>query len=475
MQMRPNKNEGVTGVAEQQRADYGREDIPELGARVAQVEKGSPAWEAGLEPGMIVRTVNGTLLDDIITWRWETADDEVQLEVEVPGEEGVFSATLERQLGEPWGLNFTDVLFDGVRTCKNACVFCFMAMLPKGLRDSLYLRDDDYRLSFLQGNFVTLTNVDDKDLQRILDLRLEPMNVSLHAVSPEARTKMMGKNQARGLEVLEALCEAGIEVHAQIVLCPGLNDGDELIRTLDFVEAHPTITSLAIVPMGYTKHSPFTKSYSDDPASARAVIAQVEPYQARSRETTGATRFQLSDEFYVAANVAVPPAQDYDGYPQYYDGIGMLRSFIDDTGAVMETMADQLVAVGHALEERDEELLVVCGKAAEKVYQEYLAQTPWAQRSAAFAIPNDYFGGDVNVTGLIVAQDLLKYLPQDLHHKVVVLPQLMLNFNDNTLDGMGAQEVLDELSCRGADVLFLTTLPQELLEGLFNHLVRDRS
>ena len=160
----------------------------------------------------------------------------LQLEVEVPGEEGVFSATLERQLGEPWGLSFTDVLFDGVRTCKNACVFCFMAMLPKGLRDSLYLRDDDYRLSFLQGNFVTLTNVDDKDLQRILDLRLEPMNVSLHAVSPEARTKMMGKNQARGLEVLEALCEAGIEVHAQIVLCPGLNDGDELIRTLDFVE-----------------------------------------------------------------------------------------------------------------------------------------------------------------------------------------------------------------------------------------------
>ena len=140
-------------MAEQQRADYGREDIPELGARVAQVEKGSPAWEAGLEPGMIVRTVNGTLLDDIITWRWETADDEVQLEVEVPGEEGVFSATLERQLGEPWGLSFTDVLFDGVRTCKNACVFCFMAMLPKGLRDSLYLRDDDYRLSFLQGNF----------------------------------------------------------------------------------------------------------------------------------------------------------------------------------------------------------------------------------------------------------------------------------------------------------------------------------
>lgn len=452
------------------RADYAPSHAPRLGAWVADVVEGGPAWCAGIEPGMRVATVAGKPLDDIITWRWEADGDTVALEVEVSGEEGLFECVLEREPGQDWGLTFTDVLFDGIRTCRNACVFCFMAMLPEGMRDSLYLRDDDYRLSFLQGNFVTLTNVGDDDLARILDLRLEPMNVSIHAVGHEARTKMMGRNEARGLEVLERLCEAGIEVHGQVVLCPGLNDGEELEATLDFVEAHPAITSLAIVPMGYTRHSRFTKSYSDDPDSARKVIGQVAPYQRRARETLGITRFQLSDEFYVAAGTVVPDAAAYDGYPQFYDGIGMLRSFMDETDALVEVSGDAAAFVADALAGSGRRLLVVCGGAARDVYARFVDRAGWTGLAEALAVRNDYFGGDVNVTGLIVAQDLLAQLPQDLSGTVVVLPELMLNFDRMTLDGMAEDALLAELARRGADAFFCDTRAEGLLLGVFEHL-----
>lgn len=452
------------------RADYAPSEAPRLGAWVASVAEGGPAWCAGIEPGMRVATVAGRPFDDIITWRWEADGETVALEVEVPGEEGLFECVLEREPGQDWGLTFNDVLFDGIRTCRNACVFCFMAMLPEGMRDSLYLRDDDYRLSFLQGNFVTLTNVGDDDLERILDLRLEPMNVSIHAVGHDARVKMMGRNEARGLEVLERLCDAGIEVHGQVVLCPGLNDGDELEATLDFVEAHSAITSLAIVPMGYTRHSRFTESYSDDPASARKVIAQVAPYQHRARETLGITRFQLSDEFYVAAGVEVPDAAAYDGYPQFYDGIGMLRSFMDETDALMAVSGDAAAAVAGALAASGRRLLVVCGGAARDVYARFVERAGWAGIAEAFAVRNDYFGGDVNVTGLIVAADLLAQLPRDLTDTVVALPELMLNFDRMTLDGASEKEVLAELSARGADALFCDTRAEGLLLGVFERV-----
>ncbi|MEY8436422.1 DUF512 domain-containing protein [Atopobiaceae bacterium 24-176] len=459
---------------QRQRADYGRQELPELGAWVASVEEGSPAWEAGLEPGMRVDAVNGAALDDIITWRWEADGASVDLDVTVVGDDGSEEAcacTLVREPGQDWGLSFSDVLFDGIRTCRNACVFCFMSMLPEGMRDSLYLRDDDYRLSFLQGNFVTLTNVGDEDLERIVSHALSPMNVSIHAVSHEARRAMMGRNEARGLEVLERLCAEGIEVHAQVVLCPGLNDGEELVRTLDYVEKRPAITSLAIVPMGYTKNSPFSKSYSDDPEAAREVVGLVAPYQERARATLGITRFQLSDEFYVAARLDPPPAADYDGYPQYYDGIGMLRSFIDDTSRVVAELPAKVAAVARALEEGDLSLLLVCGEAAQEVYRDFLDRAGWAPRARVFAVRNDYFGGDVNVTGLIVAEDLLAQLPNALSGTVVVLPDLMLNFDSVTLDGMSADEVTDRLTARGADAFFIETLPESLVDGVFGHLL----
>lgn len=458
-------------MAEQKRADYASTKEQVIGAWVAKVEDQSPAWEAGIEPGMRIVSVNGKAPRDIIDWRWEADGGWCELEVFDPTDNTTASCELYREPGEDWGIEFTDVLFDGIQTCVNGCVFCFMAMLPKEARSSLTLRDDDYRLSFLQGNFVTLTNVGDADVERIISHGLSPMNVSIHAITPEVRRKMIGPHAARGVEVLERLCAAGIEVHAQIVLCPGLNDGQELHATLDWVENHTQVTSLAIVPMGYTKHSKrFDRSFSDDIEASRAVVRLIEPYQARARKTLGITRFQLSDEFYVDADLEVPPAETYDGYPQFYDGIGMLRSFLDETTLVVAARADECVLVEKALQERGLDVLLICGEAAEKTIRVFAASASPAGRIRVKAIRNDYFGGDVNVTGLIVSQDLLAQLEQDLSNTVVILPEVMFNFDKVTLDGDTQARIIEEISNRGARTLISEPSPGKLLDCLVDEL-----
>lgn len=458
-------------MAEQKRADYASTKEQVIGAWVAKVEDESPAWEAGIEPGMRIVSVNGKAPRDIIDWRWEADGGWCELEVFDPTDNTTASCELYREPGEDWGIEFTDVLFDGIQTCVNGCVFCFMAMLPKEARASLTLRDDDYRLSFLQGNFVTLTNVGDADVDRIISHGLSPMNVSIHAITPEVRRKMIGPHAARGVEVLERLCAAGIEVHAQIVLCPGLNDGQELHATLDWVENHPQVTSLAIVPMGYTKHSKrFDRSFSDDIEASRAVVRLIEPYQERARKTLGITRFQLSDEFYVDADLEVPPAETYDGYPQFYDGIGMLRSFLDESALVVTERADECVLVQKTLADRNLNVLLVCGEAAEKTICVFAVSASPAGRIRVQAIRNDYFGGDVNVTGLIVSQDLLAQLDQDLSNTVVILPEVMFNFDQLTLDGDSQARIIEEISNRGARTLISEPSPGKLLDCLVDEL-----
>lgn len=459
-------------MAEQKRADYASTRPQADGAWVARVEEGSPAWDAGIEPGMRIVTVNGVEPRDIIDWRWEADGGWCDLEVFDPTDGTTASCELEREPGEDWGIEFTDVLFDGIRTCLNACVFCFMAMLPKEARATLTLRDDDYRLSFLQGNFVTLTNVTDKDVERIITCGLEPMNVSIHAISADVRRKMIGAHAARGVEVLEALCEAGVEVHAQIVLCPGINDGEELHRTLDWVEERQNITSLAIVPMGYTKHSKrFDRSFSDDVEASRAVVRLIEPYQERARAALGNTRFQLSDEFYVDADLPVPPAETYDGYPQFYDGIGMLRSFLDESALVRSERAAECEAVDARLGEKGLAVTLVCGEAAEKTISVFARLLSPEDRVATQAIRNDYFGGDVNVTGLIVSCDLLAQLADNLTDTVVVLPEVMFNFDHVTLDGDTQAHILDEIRARGGTPVISEPSPGKLLDCLHGLLV----
>ncbi len=438
-----------------ERADYAPSSYETPGAVVSSVEEGSPADCAGLEAGMRIVSVNGIPLDDIITWRWEGSDEELELEVEGVDE----TVVLEREEGEDWGVEFSDVLFDGVRTCVNACPFCFMTMLPKGMRKSLYLRDDDYRLSFLQGNFVTLTNLSDDDLERIVALRLEPMNVSLHAVSPDARERLIGRHAERGMRALERLCDEGIEVHAQIVLCPGLNDGEELERTLSWVEERENISSLAIVPLGYTRYSPkFSSSFSDQPQLARDVVELVRPYQQRAREQLGITRFQLSDEFYLISGESVPEAPFYDGYPQYYDGIGMLRSFMDDVDAAAEGAGEAEGELRRAI--------IVCGYAAEGVMGYLVKRLGLTELVRVMPIENRFFGGNVDVTGLICGCDLLEQLPERFEGELLILPSSMFNADGLTLDDMAQTAIPAELRARGGDPIVTTITPATFLSLL---------
>lgn len=470
-----------TGPTERTRADYASTRERTEGAWVSSVEDGSPAWEAGIEPGMRIVSVNGKPLRDLIDWRWEADGEVAELEVAIPGDDEVYAATLERDPGQDWGIDFGDVIFDGMRLCVNACLFCFMAMLPEDARASLSLRDDDYRLSFLQGNFVTLTNVTDEDVERIIDCRLEPMNVSLHAISPDVRSSLIGARAGRGIEVLERLLEAGIEVHGQIVLCAGINDGDELRRTLDWVEKWPSFTSLALVPMGYTKYSKrFSSSFSEDREASRAVVRMLEPYQERARRERGITRFQLSDEFYLDAGLPVPPAETYDGYPQFYDGIGMLRSFLDETALVARERAADLARAARSLKEAGRETLLVCGEAAAGVMGELCAAWTRAALAAsaddgkmghgsparAFPIRNDYYGGDVNVTGLIVGCDLLAQLPDELSGYLVVLPEVMFNFDHLTLDGDTEAHIRAEVKRRGGIATVSVCAPGAILDAV---------
>ena len=454
------------------RANYAPTAHPDAqGALVTSVRPLSPADDEGIEPGMRVLTVNGQALTDMIVWLWETDDDTIDLTVLDPRDDTVCPCTLERLEGEDWGLEFDGAVFDGMRTCVNACVFCFMTMLPKDSRESLSIRDDDYRLSFLQGNFVTLTNMDDDDVQNVIDRCLSPMNVSLHAITPEVRRRIMGKNAARGIEVLERLMDAGIEIHAQIVLCPGINDGEELDRTLVYCEEHPLITSLGIVPLGFTKHqNRFTTSYSDDPAAARAVIEQVRPYQQRAFERFGRHTFQMSDEFYLDAGVEVPEAAWYDGYPQYYDGIGMIRSYLDDTAGLLKESA-RLRSVRDALKQTGRTLVVVSGTSAADTVRGFVESE--ALGGSVAAIQNRYFGGNVDVTGLICAEDLLDQLPHSLENVVLILPNVMFNAEDMTLDGYYLNDVVSELNSRGAETLSVSTMPFELTEALENALGRS--
>jgi NifB/MoaA-like Fe-S oxidoreductase len=298
------------------------------------------------------------------------------------------------------------------------------------------------------------------------------MNVSLHAISPDVRRSLIGRHAQRGIDVLERLLEAGIEVHGQIVLCAGINDGDELRRTLDWVEQWPTFTSLALVPMGYTKYSKrFSSSFSEDQEASRAVVRMLEPYQARARKERGITRFQLSDEFYLDADLPIPAAETYDGYPQFYDGIGMLRSFLDEADEVCAGRVAELFEITERLAANNREALLVCGEAAAGVVTSFCEE--WARscgladaRVRPWAIRNDYYGGDVNVTGLIVGCDLLAQLPEDLSRAVVILPEVMFNFDHVTLDGNTQARILEELHGRGGIVHVAMTTPHDLLDAL---------
>ncbi len=298
---------------------------------VEAVEPQSAADRMGLRVGDRVLTVGGAPLRDIVDWRFHTAGESVEVEYERAGERRL--ARIAKGYDEDLGITFADDLFDRIHICKNKCVFCFLYQQPKGLRGSLYVKDDDYRLSFLHGNYITLTNLREDEFARIMEQKLSPMFVSIHATSPEVRGRMLGRKGPEPiLPRLAQLADARIQVHGQVVLCPGYNDGTELERTVEELAAlHPAargtyggVLSLAVVPVGLTqfrdRQAPLT---TVDARYAGELLDWAEGHRERFRKTLGSRFLFLSDEFYLNAGREVPPRGHYEGFPQLADGIGL--------------------------------------------------------------------------------------------------------------------------------------------------------
>ena len=439
------------------------------GALVAAVDPESPAWDAGFEPGCRITSVDGQPLRDLIDWRWLSADDAITVGyIDLDGESG--EVELERDEGQPWGFSFEGAVFDGIKQCRNACTFCFMRQLPKGMRPSLSLRDDDFRLSFLSGTFVTLTNLAPEDEQRILDQRISPLRVSLHASDPAARRALMGKHAQHGLDALDRLLAAGIQAHAQIVLVPGANDGDVLAETLRWAWGRPGILDIGIVPLGYTRHQTVFDRSFNSPKAARAVLDAIEPFQRRARAERGTPWVFAADEFYrnafgdrVLENL--PPAADYGDFSMFEDGIGILRSCADSwADAQAEGAVDDCA---RALDDAGCKAFYVAGCAMRESFPALVASGALAGRLLPLFVENSFFGGNVDVTGLLTGEDVARALAartcQDGARVIALLPEVMFNDEGLTLDGWTLEDVRSAANC---PVSVVSCIPIEYLREI---------
>lgn len=419
---------------------------PSGGGRIARVEPGGPADRAGLRAGSVVSSVEGRRLTDVIEWIWFSDGSTVALEVR-PETGPVFETVLEREWDEGWGLEFDGVVFDGIRECDNACSFCFVAQLPEGLRPSLYVRDDDYRLSFLAGNFVTLTNVDDDDLARIITQRLSPLHVSLHAVDADVRRRMLCSTvQDRALEHVDTLSEAGIELHTQIVLVPGVNDDDVLDRTLEWLAEREGVVSVGIVPVGVTRYQARVPATYDGDGAA-SVLARIAPWAQRMRAERGASWVYAADELYLAAGVEIPAWDDYDGFPQFENGIGMTRAFLDEAAQALEEVSpSRSGACGAVLVTGELFVPVLRG------LQRALAAIGCAVR--VLPVRNEMLGGNVTVAGLLAGADVADAVVADAlahagAHDVYLMPEVVFNDDGLTIDDLDVAAIAERA---GADV-----------------------
>ena len=404
---------------------------------ISAVRKNSLAEAAGIVAGDKLVAVDGVQVKDIIELSFYTSDYEVELELEnAQGQRR--QVHIDKYPDEDLGLEFEAAVFDKVSTCYNNCIFCFVDQMIPGMRKGLYVRDDDYRLSFLYGNFITLTNLKEEDFQRIIQTHMTPLYVSVHATDPKVRCEMMHNRFAGELmDKLERLFAAGIEVHTQIVCCPGYNDGEILAKSFqDLYARHPHVLTMAVVPVGITKHREglhplrtFTKE------EAAALIDQVTPWQRQCREETGKAFIYLGDEFYLLAGRDVPAAEWYDGFPQLENGIGLTRSFVDEWQATLPSLSSYQAA---------SPAVIPVGESAFTVLQPLLdALNKQFNTAHSFVpVPNQFFGGKVNVTGLLTASDILRTCKES--GKRLILPAVVLNNDKLFLDDTALEQFRKE-------------------------------
>ncbi len=417
---------------------------------VKSVNKGSIADSLGILPGDVVIKIDDNEIEDIFDYQFFTLTDYLVLTVLRDGEEWEYE--IEKGDNEDLGLVFENGMMGDYRRCSNNCIFCFIDQMPPGMRDTLYFKDDDSRLSFLQGNYITLTNLSQKDLDRIIRYNLSPVNVSIHTMNPELRCKMLGNRFAgTSLKKLDILAEAGIEMNGQVVCCKGINDGKELEFTIsELMKYIPAFKSLSVVPVGLSKYrdglyplEPFEKEDSAE------VIDIIEKYQKICMEKFGIHFVHASDEWYLVAERELPEAERYDGYLQLDNGVGMMRSFMDEIDEQIEKRRKDGSFVKYA---KERHFSMVTGKLAYPVIkssaERVMAEMPGLQIDV-ICIRNDFFGERITVSGLITGQDVIAQLKgKDLGSELKLPESVVRAGTDVFLDDYTVSQVSDALQVR---------------------------
>jgi putative radical SAM enzyme (TIGR03279 family) len=428
-------------------------------ALITHILPDSIAAEVGFEAGDRLVAINGQPPRDLIDYQFLCAEEVLALEV-LDSKGKTHLVEIEKDYDEDLGLEFETALFDGLIQCTNRCPFCFIDQQPPGKRQSLYLKDDDYRLSFLYGSYLTLTNISEREWQRIAQMRLSPLYVSVHATEPEVRTRLL-KNPRAGLilDQLRWFQTQRLQIHAQVVLCPGINDGEHLERTLlDLAQFYtgelPTVASVAVVPVGLTRFRPDADELVPvTPAKAREVIAQVQRLQAKFRQQFGTTFAWLADEWFLIGRQPLPPASHYEDYPQIGNGVGSIHQFLRQFRTAAKQLPKQVSP--------PRRLTWVVGNAVEYAFEPIITRLNQVKGLTVqlAALRSDYWGQEITVTGLLTGQDLLQGLANRDLGDAILLPALMLKHDEaRFLDDITVESLQTQLQTPSKPVCILRPL-----------------
>jgi putative radical SAM enzyme (TIGR03279 family) len=427
-------------------------------ATICNVTEGSIAYETGLEKGDIILSINGNPVKDVIDFMFLARDNTLTLKIQRANK--IHQFKIKKKENEHIGIEIKSFR---TKSCRNKCIFCFVDQMPKGMRKTLYLKDDDFRMSFLYGNYITLTNLTDADKKRIIDQRLSPLYVSIHTTDNDLRKKMLGNIKAANIlkELLE-LTAAKIRIHTQIVLCPGLNDGEELSKTIkDLLKFYPYVASIAVVPVGLTKYKksqirPFEKS------EAIKVIETVKQTRSRCKKRYGDPVVYLADEFYIKADLPFPPLKDYGDLPQIENGVGLVPSFLQ---------AARKLKIPRKIEAR--KVAVFTGVSFMPYLEELVKKLNAVEGLdlEVFKVENSFFGPSVTVTGLLTGKDVVKTIGGKTGADCLLVPDITLKHgSDMFLDDLTLKDVEE---CLGMRVRAIEPTPEGLLKGITDGCRRE--
>ncbi len=408
-----------------------------MASKIVSVDADSPCARAGIVAGETLVAIDGAPIRDVLDLKFYSYDSRVTLTVE--GTDGARrEGRVRKEEGQPLGLNFEHYLMDKMKRCSNQCIFCFIDQLPKGMRKTLYVKDDDARLSFLMGNYISMTNLSEEDVQRIIRMHISPINISVQTTNPELRVKMLkNKRAGEALSLLPRFAEAGITMNCQLVVCEGINDGDELRRSLRDLEAlFPAVNSISVVPFGKTRHREgLYPLEATTQKGAGNILDIVEPFAAECLEKHGTRLVWCGDELYLKAGRALPDSEYYEDFTQFENGIGMLPLFCEEFRLALPDYAGHTAqpftiatgkAAGPSIAKLIDEAKIVCDNLHGNVVE----------------IRNDFFGHGVSVAGLITGQDLVAQLrDKDLGARVLISANMLRDGGDVFLDDMTPTEV----------------------------------